>query len=135
MYKNILVPIAADHDPHTGKALNVARALLAEGGRITALTVVEAMPGYIQSQMPEGQAQRMHDEVEAGLKAELGGVADVTPVVIEGHSARSILDFAEEKGIDCIVMASHRPGLADYLLGSTAARVVRHAQCSVHVLR
>ncbi|WP_137702962.1 universal stress protein [Marimonas lutisalis] len=135
MYKNILVPIASDHDPHTGKALNVARALASEGAKITSLTVVEAMPGYIQNQLPEGQSAKIMDEVETELKAELGGAKDVTPVVVEGHSARTILDYAEEHGIDCIVMASHRPGLSDYLLGSTAARVVRHAKCAVHVLR
>ena len=66
MYKNILVPIAADHDPHTGEALDVARALRAEGAKITALTVVEAMPGYIVSQLPEGQMDKTRHEVEAG---------------------------------------------------------------------
>ena len=60
---------------------------------------------------------------------------DVTPVVVDGHSARTILDYAEEHGVDCIVMASHRPDITDYFLGSTAARVVRHAACAVHVLR
>ncbi|WP_170501927.1 universal stress protein, partial [Ruegeria atlantica] len=38
-------------------------------------------------------------------------------------------------GIDCIVLASHKPGMKDFFLGSTAALVVRHARCSVHVLR
>ncbi len=37
--------------------------------------------------------------------------------------------------VDCIVIGSHKPGLSDYLLGSTAARVVRHAPCAVHVYR
>ncbi|MDQ2091667.1 universal stress protein [Marimonas arenosa] len=135
MYKNILVPIAADHDPHTGAALNIARALADEGAKITALTVVEQMPGYILNQLPEGQMETTKAEVEAGLKADLGGVADVKAVVVEGHSARTILDYAEEQGIDCIVMASHRPDITDYFLGSTAARVVRHAKCAVHVMR
>ena len=135
MYSHILVPIAADHDPHTGKALNIARALADKGAKITALTVVEQMPGYIINQLPEGQVQRMKAEVETALKAELGGAGDVAVVVVEGHSARTILDFAEEKGVDCIVMASHRPDITDYFLGSTAARVVRHARCAVHVLR
>ena len=38
-------------------------------------------------------------------------------------------------GAAMIVIASHDPGLADYLLGSVAARVVRHAHCSVLVTR
>lgn len=135
MYRNILVPIAADHDPKTGAALDIARALAGEGAKITALTVVEEVPGYILNQLPEGQMAKTCDEVETGLKAELGGVKDVTPVVVEGHSARTILDYAGEQGVDLIVIASHRPDISDYFLGSTAARVVRHAQCAVHVLR
>ncbi|MET0093936.1 MAG: universal stress protein [Sedimenticola sp.] len=30
---------------------------------------------------------------------------------------------------------AHRPGLSDFFLGSTAARIMRYANCSVHVLR
>ena len=33
------------------------------------------------------------------------------------------------------MIASHKPGFSDYFIGSTAARIVRHAQCSVLVTR
>ncbi len=46
-----------------------------------------------------------------------------------------ILKIAGEIGADLIVIASHRPELKDYLLGPNAARVVRHAECSVLVVR
>ena len=46
-----------------------------------------------------------------------------------------ILDVAEELGVDQIILAAHRPSLVDGLLGSNAARVVRHAKCSVQVVR
>ncbi|WP_371932559.1 universal stress protein [Pararhizobium sp. IMCC21322] len=46
-----------------------------------------------------------------------------------------MVEYAESNGVDCIIIASHRPGLQDYFLGSTAARVVRHAHCAVHVIR
>jgi len=46
-----------------------------------------------------------------------------------------ILEMAKAKNVDLIVIASHKPGIADYLLGSVAAGVVRHAKCSVHVMR
>jgi len=65
----------------------------------------------------------------------LEGVDNATLNIVEGHSGRTILDYAENHQADCIVVASHRPGLQDYLLGSTAARVVRHASCAVHVVR
>ncbi|MEP4424264.1 MAG: universal stress protein, partial [Nitratireductor sp.] len=51
------------------------------------------------------------------------------------QAASGILAVAKEKQADVIVIASHKPGLQDYLIGSTAARVVRHAACSVHVMR
>lgn len=135
MYKNILVPIAADHDPSTAASLEVARALAAPGAKITTLTVVEAMPGYVSAHLPEGQLQKTMRDVEAGVRADVGDAKDVTVKVVEGHSARSILDFADSAKVDCIVMASHRPDITDYFLGSTAARVVRRAKCAVHVLR
>ncbi len=59
----------------------------------------------------------------------------MTPRIVKGHSARTIIDFARENGIECIIIGSHKPGLSDYFLGSTAARVVRHADCAVHVHR
>ena len=42
---------------------------------------------------------------------------------------------AEEKKAELIIVASHQPGLQKYFLGSTAAKVVRHATCSVIVVR
>ena len=135
MYKNILVPIAADHDPSTASALKVARTLAGEGAKITTLTVIEAIPGYVSAHLPEGQLQKTMRDVEAGLKAEIGDAKDVSVKVVEGHSARSILDYADSAKVDCIVMASHRPDITDYFLGSTASRVVRRAKCAVHVLR
>jgi nucleotide-binding universal stress UspA family protein len=46
-----------------------------------------------------------------------------------------ILAVAEEAETDLIVVGSHRPAMKDYLLGTNAARVVRHAGCSVLVAR
>jgi nucleotide-binding universal stress UspA family protein len=43
------------------------------------------------------------------------------------------LGFAEKAGADLIVVGSHRPAMEDYLLGTNASRVVRHARCSVLV--
>jgi nucleotide-binding universal stress UspA family protein len=134
MYKNILVPVALDHERDVTAALGVARKLVAPGGTVTALTVVEAMPAYVLAQMPEGQAERNLAVAAEQLEGMIG-TGEVRAVAVAGHPARSILDHAEAQGVDCIVIASHRPGLQDYFLGSTAARVVRHAPCAVHVVR
>ena len=46
-----------------------------------------------------------------------------------------LLREATEWRADLIVVGSHRPVMSDYLLGSNAKTIVRHAQCSVLVVR
>ena len=136
MYSHILVPIAFDHEADTERAMDIARRLLADGGTITCLHVLERFPAYVEVQLsPEileqtrTEAQKMLDNAVAR-----SGVEASTEMVY-GHSGRGILDFADQAGADCIIIASHDPGLQDYFLGSTASRVVRHAHCAVHVMR
>ena len=135
MYKNILVPIAPDHGADSANALEAARLLADSEARITALTVADEIPGYVVQQLPEGLLENTRGEMLAALKADLGGVAGVNADMVTGHAGRTIVDYADAHGADCIVIASHRPGLQDYFLGSTAARVVRHAKCTVVVIR
>ena len=135
MYSNILVPVAPDHGQETERSMAVARKLLAPGGRITVFTVIEEIPSYVAQYLPANQADLNRREMEDTLRGEFGGADDVSVMVRNGHAAQAILDAAEQKGHDCIIIASHRPGLQDYFLGSTAARVVRHAMTAVHVLR
>jgi nucleotide-binding universal stress UspA family protein len=55
--------------------------------------------------------------------------------MVSGHAGRGIVEYADANDVDCIIIASHRPGLQNLFLGSTANRVVHHAKCTVHVLR
>lgn len=134
MYTKILVPMALDHDisPQT---LALARALLAPGGTIVALHVHEEPEGSVRAYLDEGAVQAGFDRAKALLAEKTAGMDGVEAKIVMGHSARTIIDYAHDHGVDCIVMGSHRPGLSDYFLGSTAARVVRHATCAVHVHR
>ncbi len=133
MYKNILIPIAGDHGGTTREAMAAARFLADPDAKLTALTVVETVPGHVAAELPAGLIERAREAAEAHLRELVGDT--MVPVVVTGHAARTINEYAAEHGIDCIVVASHRPGLADYFLGSTAAHVVRHAPCAVHVVR
>ena len=135
MYSNILVPLAPDHGEVSKGSMTAARKLLTPGGHITVLTVIEPIPSYVSQYLPQDQQDKNRLETEAQLTAEFAGHADVSVQVKVGHPAQAILDVAEDGKHDCVIIASHRPGLQDYFLGSTAARVVRHAQCGVHVLR
>lgn len=135
MYKKILVPVALDHNSHLDEALQLAGRLRDPDGHVTLLHVLEAIPAYVASQIPEDVRHHTVDNAHKTLEKLAGNRAGAQVAVVTGHSGRTIIDYAEQHGIDCIVIASHRPGLQDYFLGSTAAHVVRHAPCSVHVLR
>ncbi|PIE12649.1 MAG: universal stress protein [Rhodobacterales bacterium] len=135
MYKNILVPVAFDEEHETAPALAAARCLAGDGARVTVMHVVEQVPPFALSYMPQGYEVQLQVAIREELAAMAATLPGGTAAVVEGHSGRTILDYASEQGVDCIVIASHRPGMQDYLLGSTAAQVVRHATCSVHVVR
>lgn len=134
MYNKILVPMALDHDisPQT---LAIAKALGEPGCEIVALHVHEEVQGSARAYLDDGAVEAGLDRAKATMAEKVAGLDNVTPVLVTGHSARTIIDFANSNGVDCIVVGSHKPGLSDYFLGSTAARVVRHANCAVHVHR
>ena len=136
MFKNILVPIAMDHGDIRDKAVAVAKSLRAEGGSITLLHVLDDFPPWITAELPEGLSDRNRDEARRQLHeiAEgLGGNIKVS--VVYGPAGRTIVSYSDENEFECVVLASHRPELSDYLLGSTAATVARHANASVMVVR
>lgn len=134
MYKKILVPMALDHgvSPQT---LEIAKALCNNAGEITALHVYDAPYGSANAYIDDKAKKEGVARAEAELIAKTQHLSGVTAEMVIGHTYRSIIDYAAANEIDCIVIGSHRPGLSDYLLGSTAARVVRHAPCAVHVCR
>jgi universal stress protein F len=135
MYSNILVPVALDHEALIPKKLDLARRLLSEGGRITVLTVLESLPGYVAEYVTVKSENHLTDLVRGKLDAAIGGAQDVTTEVRTGKAGMEIVAYAQSHGCDLIIVASHRPGLQDYFLGSTAARVSRRAPCSVMVVR
>ena len=134
MYSKIIVALGLEHG-HGYRAMEVARQLLSEGGEIIALHVVEPVPGVASLYLPEGHEKEVRKAALDQVRERIGESQDTEAKVLFGHPGRLIPDYAEEIGADCIVVGSHKAELADYLLGSTAARVVRHATCPVHVLR
>jgi len=136
MFKTIVVPVALSEVEKADRMLKAARQLGGESPHIVLMSVVEDIPTYVASELPGGfidkAKKNAHDALskiarDAGLEAEL--------VVRSGQPSAGILGTAKEKNADAIIIASHQPGLSDYLLGSTAHRVVRHAKCAVLVLR
>ena len=134
MYNKIIVSLALDQG-FGPRALELARKLKEDGGEIVALHVFEPLHGSVSAYVSDDAVKQAMDKVRAGLAERIGDAADVTPVIIKGHSGRSVTDYAQKEGADLIIVGSHKPGIGDYLLGSTSARIVRHAPCAVHVLR
>ena len=134
MYKKVLVPMALDHgiSQHT---LEVARALSEDGAEIVALHVYEMPQGSVSAYLDKTQVAEGFERARRQLLDKVEGLDGVTAEIVKGHTARTIIDYADSNGIDCIVIGSHKPDLSDYFLGSTASRVVRHAPCAVHVHR
>ncbi|MGX5665546.1 universal stress protein [Rhizobium daejeonense] len=136
MYKKIIVPVDCGQLDKGEKILRKAASLLDAGGEIILLTVVEDMPGYLAIDLPV-------DVIEGAIKdgkAKLVELKEKTAIdarveIRSGAPAREILAAAGEHGADLIIIASHIPDLANYFIGATADRVVRHAKCSVLVDR
>lgn len=136
MYKKIIVPVAMDQMERGEQILGRAVGLLSEGGEVVLVNVIEIATSYISIEFPAGMVEmevKQAEERLARMRDRLGLKATID--IRYGASAREILAAAQEHGADLIVVASHRPGLANYLLGSTADRVVRHAPISVLVDR
>lgn len=61
---------------------------------------------------------------------------DITTSLVEGHPANAILEYADDRGIDLIVLGGKRKSAAErFFIGNTAEKVVRHAPVSVLVVR
>ncbi|UTS79780.1 universal stress protein [Phaeobacter piscinae] len=134
MYDKILVPMALDHGV-SGTTLKAAATLCNPGGQITALHVYEAPQGSVSAYLDEDAVREGLEKARQQLTKKTAEYGDVTAEIVKGRSYRAIVEYAEQHGTDCIVVGSHKPGLSDFFLGSTAARVVRHAPCAVHVCR
>jgi nucleotide-binding universal stress UspA family protein len=102
------------------------------------LLVAREMGGYdrnldvvweAETKQAEALVTKVADELRSkGLK--------VTTAVEQGDPKSKIIDAAAKWCADLIVVGSHgRKGLEHFLLGSVSDTVVRHAGCSVEIVR
>lgn len=134
MYNKIIVALSLEHG-FSQTSLELARKLVNEGGQIIALHVSEPLNNVARLYIAEEDVEKAQKSTLAEFDKRLENQQDIEPVILVGHPGREISDYAEKIGAECIIVGSHKPGLEDFFLGSTSARVVRHAKCAVHVLR
>jgi nucleotide-binding universal stress UspA family protein len=137
MFKRILIAIDLDAPGSWPKALATAVDLARTGGaHLTLATVITERDAISDPWSPAGHRERV--EVAKAKLASLGDSCGDQPHSVRvrsGPPSSGIIELAGEAEADLIVLASHRPGLRDYLIGGNAAHVVRHAPCSVLVVR
>jgi nucleotide-binding universal stress UspA family protein len=133
MYNKILIASALNQG-FSERALKAAKLLISDNGNIIAAHVIEPVNNVVQSFITEDVKSKTYDKIKS-LMAERCNDEAIESEILYGQAGREISKYAEKIGADCIIIGSHKPGLEDFFLGSTSSRVVRHAKCSVHVLR
>jgi nucleotide-binding universal stress UspA family protein len=139
LYQRVLVP--CDGSEPSLRALDAAVDLVRlTGGTVEALGVEGPLPRYAAT---IGEVDEMLIEREkyfsgilddARTRAQRRGV-DITTTLRPGHAAEVIVHYARDTDVDLIVVGHKGHFRHDFGLGSTAARVARHAPCAVLVIR
>ncbi len=128
----------------------VDRAVLERAAKLAALEgaqldVITVMPDFGMPIVAGFFSEDFHDKALAEARSRLNEFVEsvlgpdenskIRHVVATGSIYEEILKAATRDEADLVVIGAHRPDIADFLLGPNAARVVRHAKCSVYVVR
>ncbi len=141
MYKRIVLAVdLAEESVPALKGLSEALELAKfGGGELRLVNVQPVVPAtfmeYVPADFDEEQIKRAQDSLEEILKSVDLPAARKSAVSRAGGVYHELLQEAVEWDADLVVVGSHRPVMSDYLLGSNAKTIVRHAQCSVLVVR
>lgn len=140
MYKRIVLAVDLSDEQPSLKGLPEALELAKlGGGDLRLVNVQPVVPAtfmeYVPADFDDEQIKRAGEQ----LKVIVAGVdlpdARKSAAARAGGVYHELLEEASEWNADLIVVGSHRPVMSDYLLGSNAKTIVRHAQCSVLVVR
>ena len=134
--------VATDFSPESEGALDVAREIaLRHGSSVTVGHVYDDGPILLgeHAAITDTAAvdAELRDKLNEAMKQKLADVAEVKVALLAGASpVVGLCDLAGKESVDLIVTATHgRSGVARALMGSVAERLVRHAPCSVLVVR
>ncbi len=132
MYTKILLAIDYADKASWEKALPLAiEEARLHGAELHAISVV---PEILRlPNLPDNYGAGALDHVREKVEQIVGEGIPVT--VLEGSVYREILKQAHSLSVDLIIMASPKGESPYYLFGPNAARVVRHANCSVQIVR
>lgn len=140
MYKRILLPIDLDENRDIPKTIDTAIGLSQlYDAQLYVMTVLpdfgmSIVANYFKDSFEQDSKQHAKEVLRNYIDKHFADI-DIKMVVATGTIYREIIAAGDELGIDLIIMASGHEDIEDYLLGSNAARVVRHSKQSVMVIR
>ena len=139
MFKNILV--AVDGSEHGLKAARVAgevaRCMQAS---LFVVVAYDPVPAYLgEPNLQEAISARLFDseKILANAMAEIGEIPGaITKMMLEGPPAEVVLNVAETREVDLVVMGTRGLGrLTSLVVGSQSQKVIAHANCPVLLVR
>ncbi len=138
--KRILVAI--DGSPRAHYVLQTAAMMATQAGAklilVRAVGIVQELPPEVLLDSPDHVAQIALKLARTAVEAAITGLAPELVERIEtriGAPWQIICDLAKSEKVDLIVVGTHGYSGIDHLLGTTAARIVNHAPCSVLIAR
>lgn len=150
-FRNILVPLDGSElaEKAIGPARQIANAMAHSDTRasdgdpvkliflrvVTPVAMLAADPflydEMLRMSVDEGQAY-----LNSIVAAQPAGDAVMVTRTVNGSPAEGIVNYAEENGVDLIVMSSHgRTGSRRWVYGSVAEKVMHHASCATAIIR
>lgn len=137
MFKRIMAPVDLTHLGVLERALSVAAEEARHHGiPVTYVTVTANTPGPLGHTPEEKQAKL---DAFVAAEAEKRGVEASAHLVV-AHDPRADMDdiliqAAKDVGADLVIMASHKPNVADYFWPSNGGSVAGHSDLSVFIVR
>lgn len=139
MFKKIMLPIDLEEADMTRRAIEAALGIADPDAELRLINVQALLPAtFIEYGPPdyEGEVRLVAEKQLAEVAGKVNFPRErLSTRVRVGSVYHEALTEAEEWRADLIVICSNRPTLTTYLLGSNAAKIVRHATCSVLVVR
>ena len=141
------IVVGTDGSATAGEAVRQATELARSlGAKVYLVSAYEPVPeGRLRDerqQVPEdlqwmvNPREDVEETLEEGAASLKGQGVDVETLAREGDPADAILDVAEEKNADLIVIGNKgMTGAKRFLLGSVPNKVSHHAPCSVMIIR
>jgi nucleotide-binding universal stress UspA family protein len=140
MFKKILVPIDTTQPAIAEPGVQFAAQLAAlSNAAVRLIYVLPPVPAHLRELVPE-TAAAAREEADRATLLDMAKKANVpmdyfSIALRAGAVAEEVLAEAEYWGAHLIVIGAHNPSARTFLLGSNAEKILRHANCSVMVVR